>query len=53
MKESVDKVSSKTALGETISQALVRLRKDAPKEGVSLLDITRKISSKKFGKGKK
>ena len=34
----------------TISDALQKLKGKHEKEGVNLLDITKKISSKKFGK---
>ena len=33
-----------------ISEVLLKLKKNEPKEGVNLLDITKKLSAKKFGK---
>lgn len=33
-----------------ISEALLKLKKEQPKEGLNLLDITKKMSQKKFGK---
>jgi hypothetical protein len=51
-KVSKDSPMGKTmsSVGKTISKALLRLKKEAPKKGVNLLDITKKISAKKFGK---
>jgi len=34
----------------SISAALLKLKKGSDKKGVNLLDITKKLSSKKFGK---
>ena len=39
-----------TPINSAISEALLKLKKDTPKDGVDLLDITKKLSSKKFGK---
>lgn len=44
------------AISNTIADALVKLKDDPKKkekEGVSLLDITKKLSANKFGKKKK
>lgn len=39
------------SLNETISDALLKLKKNSTeKEGVNLVDITKKLSSKKFDK---
>ena len=46
----MEKISDKST-SETVSNALLEMKKkEEPKEGVSLLDITKKLSSKKFGK---
>ena len=37
---------------ESIAEALLKLKKEPQKEGVDLLDITKKLSSKKFDKKK-
>ena len=50
MNKIIEKVSNKSPMGKTISQALLKLKKEAPKQGVNLLDITKKLSIKKFGK---
>jgi hypothetical protein len=39
-------------LSESIAEALLKLKKEPQKEGVDLLDITKKLSSKKFDKKK-
>lgn len=44
-----EKVSD-TPINTAISDALSKLKREPEKEGVDLLDITRKLSSKKFGK---
>ena len=52
MNNNIEKASD-NKLSESISEALIKLKKEPePKEGVSLLDITRKLSSKKFDKRK-
>lgn len=33
-----------------ISEVVAKLKKSEPKEGVNLLNITKKLSAKKFGK---
>lgn len=37
-------------VGTAISEALLKLKKEQPKDGVNLLEITKKLSTKKFGK---
>lgn len=45
----IEKVES--PINEAISEALIKLnKKDPQKDGVDLLEITKKLSSKKFGK---
>jgi hypothetical protein len=46
----IEKVSE-TPIVKVITEGLLKLNKKEPtKEGVNLLDITKKISTKKFGK---
>lgn len=45
----MDQVSD-TSVNTAITEALLKLKKDTPKDGVDLLEITKKLSSKKFGK---
>lgn len=42
--------TSDTPMSTAISEALLKLKKEPEKEGVDLLDITKKLTSKKFGK---
>jgi len=49
MKTNMEK-SSEAPVSEAISEALLKLKKDQPKEGVNLLEITKKLSAKRFGK---
>lgn len=49
MNKNIEKVSD-TSVNTAITEALLKLKKDMPKDGVDLLNITRKLSSKKFGK---
>ena len=42
--------TSDTPISTVISEALLKLKKDPEKEGIDLLGITKKLSSKKFGK---
>jgi len=44
--------ASETPIIEHIPEALLKLKKDPQKEGVDLLDITKKLASKKFDKRK-
>jgi len=49
----MNKIMEKTQdnpMSETISDALIKLKKEPQKEGVNLLDIAKKLSSKKFDK---
>jgi hypothetical protein len=48
----MEKIQDKPNISETIS-ALLKSRKDDPKDGIDLLSITKKLSSKRFGKGKR
>jgi hypothetical protein len=54
MNKIMEKVDSKVS--EAISEGLQKLKKappqEKPKEGVNLLEITKKLSEKKFGKKK-
>ena len=43
---------SDTPINAAITEALLKLQKDTPRDGVDLTDIAKKISSKKFGKKK-
>ena len=45
----MEKVSD-TPINAAIAEALLKLQKDTPKDGVDLTDITKKLSAKKFGK---
>lgn len=48
--EKTEKVSD-TPINTAIAEALFKLKKESQaKDGVDLLDITKKLSSKKFGK---
>jgi hypothetical protein len=47
----MEKVQDNT-VSESIAEALLKLKKEPQKEGVDLLDITKKLSSKKFDKKK-
>jgi hypothetical protein len=51
MNKDIEKVSD-NPVSESITEALLKLKKEPQKEGVSLLDITKKLSSKKFDKKK-
>ena len=42
--------TSDTPINTAITEALLKLKKEPAKDGVDLLDITKKLSSKKFGK---
>lgn len=46
----MEKVSEK--VGNAISEGLQKLNKKEPKEGVNLLEITKKLTDRKFGKKK-
>lgn len=46
----MDKKIEKNETSGAISEVLSKLKKNEPKEGVDLLSITKKLSSKKFGK---
>lgn len=55
MNKNIEKAPAGEAIGNIITEALQKLGKKEPdakdmKEGVSLVSITKKISSKKFGK---
>ena len=52
MNKDIEKVSD-NPVSESITEALLKLKKEPQKEGVNLLDITKKLSSKKFDKRKK
>ncbi len=45
-----EKETSDSPINTAISEALIKLKREPEKEGVDLLDITKKLSSKKFGK---
>ena len=45
--------SPETPVSVAISEGLLKLKKEQPKEGVNLVEITKKLSSKKFGKSKR
>lgn len=49
MNNNMEKVSN-NPLSESIAEALLKLKKEPQREGVDLLDITKKLSSKKFEK---
>jgi hypothetical protein len=49
MNKNIEKTSENT-ISESIADALLKLKKEPQKEGVNLLDITKKLSSKKFDK---
>ena len=49
MNKDIEKVPD-NLINTAISEALLKLKKEPQKEGVDLLDITKKLSSKKFGK---
>lgn len=49
MNSNIEK-NPETLINVAITEALLKLKKDTPKEGINLLDITKKLSSKKFGK---
>ena len=52
MKKKMEKISD-NPVSTSITEALLKLKKEPqPKDGVDLLDITKKLSSKKFGKNK-
>ena len=36
-------------IGTAITDALLKLKKEPQKDGIDLLDITKKLSAKKFG----
>lgn len=42
--------TSDNPINAAISDALSKLKREPEKEGVDLLDITKKLTSKKFGK---
>ena len=42
--------TSENLINAAIAEGLLKLKKEQPKEGVDLLDITKKLSQKKFGK---
>lgn len=42
-----------TPVSTAITEGLLKLKKEQPKEGVDLVGITKKLSSKKFGKSKR
>ena len=44
--------TSNIPISTVISDALLKLKREPEKEGVDLLDITKKLSTKKFGKKK-
>lgn len=49
MNKNIEK-ASENPISESIADALLKLKKEPQKEGVNLLDITKKLSSKKFDK---
>lgn len=50
MNKNIEK-TPENLISPSISEALLKLKKEPPqKEGINLLDITKKISSKKFKK---
>lgn len=51
MNKIIEQVSN-NPVSESITEALLRLKKEPQKEGVNLLDIAKKLSSKKFDKKK-
>lgn len=51
MNKNMEKVSD-NPINTAISEALLKLRKEPQKEGVDLLGIAKKLSSKKFEKKK-
>lgn len=46
----MEKKETKNEASTAISEVVAKLKKNEPKEGVNLLDITKKLSAKKFGK---
>ena len=40
----------KNEISGAITEIVSKLKKNEPKEGVNLLELTKKLSSKKFGK---
>jgi len=44
--------TSENPISSLLSEALLKLKKEEPKEGINLLDITKKLSHKKFEKKK-
>lgn len=49
MKISMDK-APEAQVSSAITEGLLKLKKDQPKDGVDLLSISKKLSDKKFGK---
>ena len=49
MNKNIEK-APESLMSESISEALLKLKKEPLKEGVDLLDIAKKLSSKKFDK---
>ena len=48
MNKIMEKISDMSM--QAISEALLKLKKDEPREGVDLSAITKKLSAKRFGK---
>lgn len=40
-------------ISTAITDALLKLKKEPQKDGIDLVDITKKLSSKRFGKSKR
>lgn len=51
MNKNIEKVSD-TPINSAITEALLKLQRDTPRNGVDLTEIAKKLSSKKFGKKK-
>jgi hypothetical protein len=51
MNKIIEQVSN-NPVSESITEALLKLKREPQKEGVNLLDIAKKLSSKKFDKKK-
>lgn len=54
MNKNIEKMSDNpvNTTSTAIADALLKLKKEPQKDGVDLLEITKKLSSKKFGKRK-
>lgn len=46
----MEKKAEKNEISGSISEIVSKLKKNEPKEGVNLLELTKKLSTKKFGK---